>query len=147
LEIFGAPDIDARAIIADMYRLAPHWLAGCKLREIWFEPTFHKHAGKLNNGVQIHCEGPYYDHQAFRPWRIQALAFKAIRNRHPDYPLWRDFGYEYEFDRLAIDLINGSPLLREWVDDLQGMPGDLESLALIDENAWTERRADFLLYP
>lgn len=146
LEIFGAPDIDAQAIIADMQALAPHWLKGCKLREIWFEPTFHKHAGQLNHGVQIHCEGPYYDHAAFQPWRVQALAFKAIRRRYPDYPLWRDFGYEYEFDRLAIDLINGSPLLREWVDDPAAQPADLDALAQPDEAAWLETRRHFLLY-
>jgi uncharacterized protein YbbC (DUF1343 family) len=146
LEIFGAPDIDARAIIADMQSLAPHWLRGCKLREIWFEPTFHKHAGKLNHGVQIHCEGPYYDHTAFQPWRIQALAFKAIRHLYPDYPLWRDFGYEYEFDRLAIDLINGSPLLREWVDAPSSTPPDLDALTQADEAAWLETRSRFLLY-
>ena len=51
---------------------------------------------------------------------LQALAFKAIRRLHPDYPLWRDFPYEYVFDKLAIDVINGSPLLREWVDDAEG---------------------------
>ena len=146
LEIFGAPEIDAQAIIADMQALAPHWLKGCKLREIWFEPTFHKHAGQLNHGVQIHCEGPYYDHAAFRPWRVQALAFKAIRRRYPDYPLWRDFGYEYEFDRLAIDLINGSPLLREWVDDPAAQPADLDAQAQPDEAAWQEARRRFLLY-
>ena len=146
LEIFGAPDIDARAIIADMHALAPHWLRGCKLREIWFEPTFHKHAGQLNHGVQIHCEGPYYDHAAFQPWRIQALAFKAIRRLYPEYPLWRDFGYEYEFDRLAIDLINGSPLLREWVDSPSASPADLDALAQADEAAWLETRSRFLLY-
>jgi len=146
LEIFGAPDIDAKAIIADMQALAPHWLKGCKLREIWFEPTFHKHAGKLNHGVQIHCEGPYYDHTAFQPWRIQALAFKAIRRLYPNYPLWRDFGYEYEFDRLAIDLINGSPLLRQWVDDPSAQPADLDALARPDEAAWQETRRNFLLY-
>ena len=146
LEIFGAPDIDARALIADMQALAPHWLAGCKLREIWFEPTFHKHAGQLNHGVQIHCEGPYYDHTAFKPWRVQALAFKAIRRRYPDYPLWRDFGYEYEFDRLAIDLINGSPLLREWVDDAMAGPDDLEQLVATDEAGWCAVRDAHMRY-
>ena len=146
LEIFGAPDIDARALIADMQALAPHWLAGCKLREIWFEPTFHKHAGQLNHGVQIHCEGPYYDHTAFKPWRVQALAFKAIRRRYPDYPLWRDFGYEYEFDRLAIDLINGSPLLREWVDDTTTGPDDLERLVAADEAGWCAVRDAHMRY-
>ena len=146
LEIFGAPDIDARAVIAEIQAFAPHWLRGCKLREIWFEPTFHKHAGKLNHGVQIHCEGLYYDHAAFQPWRIQALAFKAIKRLYPDYPLWRDFAYEYEHERLAIDLINGSPLLREWVDDAASAPADLDTLAQPDEKAWQQASSDFLLY-
>ena len=147
LEVFGAPDIDARAVIAEMQALAPHWLKGCKLREIWFEPTFHKHAGKLNHGVHIHCEDPYYDHAAFHPWRLQALAFKAIRRLWPGYPLWRDFGYEYEFDRLAIDLINGSPLLREWVDDPAATPEQLDAQATRDEQDWEDTMAGVLLYP
>ena len=146
LEIFGAPDIDARAVIAEMQSLAPHWLNGCKLREIWFEPTFHKHAGQLNHGVQIHCEGPYYDHAAFLPWRVQSLAFKVIRRLAPNYPLWRDFAYEYERDRLAIDLINGSPLLREWVDNPAATPDDLDRLSLPDERAWRDSTESALRY-
>ncbi len=146
LELFGAPDLDARAVLAEMRAFAPHWLAGCTLREIWFEPTFHKHAGKLCNGIQIHVEDARYEHAAFRPWRLQALAFKAIRRLYPDYPLWRDFAYEYEHDRLAIDLINGSPLLREWVDDPASLPADLERLAQADETAWHEVRRPFLRY-
>ncbi|MGB9495894.1 MAG: DUF1343 domain-containing protein [Azonexus sp.] len=146
LEIFGAPDIDARAVLAEMRSFAPHWLAGCRLREIWFEPTFHKHAGKLCNGLQIHVDDPIYDHAAFRPWRLQALAFKAIRRLHPDYPLWRDFAYEYEHDRLAIDLINGSPLLRDWVDSGNSSATELDALAQSDEAAWVEARRGFLLY-
>ena len=146
LELFGAPDIDARAVLGEMQAFAPHWLNGCKLRECWFEPTFHKHAGKLNHGIQIHCEGPYYDHAAFKPWRIQALAFKAIRRLYPDYPLWRDFAYEYEHDRLAIDLINGSPLLREWVDDPASQAVDLDRQTCPDEAAWKEQSLAFLLY-
>ena len=146
LELFGAPDIDARALINEMHTLAPHWLAGCRLRDCWFEPTFHKHAGKLCNGVQIHVDDPRYQHHAFRPWRLQALAFKALRRLQPDYPLWRDFAYEYENDRLAIDLINGSPLLREWVDDAQATPADLDALTNADEAAWAATRQEFLLY-
>ena len=148
LELFGAPDLDARALIAEMRALAPDWLAGCVLRECWFEPTFHKHAGKLCNGVQLHVEDPaHYAHTAFRPWRVQALAFKALRRLQPDYPLWRDFAYEYEHDRLAIDLINGSPLLREWVDDAEATPADLDALACPDEAAWLDTRRPFLRYP
>ncbi|RZJ41254.1 MAG: DUF1343 domain-containing protein, partial [Brevundimonas sp.] len=117
LELFGAPDIDAKAVIAEMQRLAPQWLVGCVLRDMWFQPTFHKHVGQLCNGVQIHVEGAHYDHAVFQPWRVQALGFKAIRSLYPEYDLWRDFPYEYAFGKLAIDVINGSPLLREWVDD------------------------------
>lgn len=146
LEIFGAPDIDARTVIAQMQTLAPHWLAGCALREIWFEPTFHKHVGKLCNGVHIHAEGGHYDHAAFRPWRVQALAFKAIRRVWPDYDLWRDFPYEYELGKLPIDVINGSPLLREWADDPAATPADLDALTALDEANWREERRSFLLY-
>ncbi|HEY1448402.1 MAG TPA: DUF1343 domain-containing protein, partial [Caulobacteraceae bacterium] len=88
LEGFGAPDIDAKALIAQMHALAPQWLAGCGLRELWFEPTFHKHVGELCHGVQVVTEGRSYDHAAFQPWRVTALGFKAIRRLYPDYPLW-----------------------------------------------------------
>lgn len=147
LELFGAPDLDARALLDAMRSLAPDWLAGCVLRPCWFEPTFHKYSGQLCGGLQIHVDGPEYDHDQFRPWRLMALAFKAIRQLEPDYPLWRDFPYEYERDRLAIDVINGGPLLREWVDDAAATPADLEQLALADERAWLESREPYLLYP
>ncbi|HEY6917548.1 MAG TPA: DUF1343 domain-containing protein [Allosphingosinicella sp.] len=146
LELFGAPDIDARAVIAEMESLAPEWLRGCKLRDCWFEPTFHKHVGILCSGVHIHAEGAFYDHHAFKPWRIQALAFKAIRRLYPDYSLWRDFPYEYEFGKLPIDVINGSPLLREWVDDGSAEPGDLDGLAERDEETWQIERQPYLRY-
>ena len=147
LELFGAPDIDARTVAAEMMRLAPEWLSGCHLRECWFEPTFHKHVGRLCHGLQIHAEAPFYDHDAFHPWRLQSLAFKAIRRLYPDYVLWRDFAYEYEHDKLAIDVINGSPLLRQWVDDSAAAPQDLEMLAQADEQAWLSERQPYLRYP
>ena len=146
LEIFGAPDIDARAVIAEMKAFAPQWLDGCTLREIWFEPTFHKHVGRLCHGVQIHVEGLGYNHATFKPWRVQALAFKAIRRLYPDYDLWRDFPYEYELGKLAIDVINGGPLLREWVDHTASVAADLDAITLPDEQAWEAERAPFLLY-
>jgi uncharacterized protein YbbC (DUF1343 family) len=146
LELFGAPDLDARAVIAEMQALSPQWLNGCRLRECWFEPTFHKHAGKLCHGMQVHTEVAFYDHRAFRPWRLQALAFKAIRRLHPDYPLWREFRYEYEQKKRAIDVINGGVLLREWVDDPRATAADLDALATADERAWSSEREDYLRY-
>jgi uncharacterized protein YbbC (DUF1343 family) len=146
LELFGAPDIDAHAVLQKMRELAPHWLEGCILRECWFEPTFHKHVHQLCNGIQIHPEGDAYDHHRFKPWRLQALAFKAIRLLYPDYDLWRDFPYEYAFGKLPIDVINGSPLLREWVDNPISTPADLDALASADEIAWKETSKQYWLY-
>lgn len=147
LEMFGAPNLDASQLIATMHALAPRWLTGCALRPCWFEPTFHKHAGELCAGMQIHVEDPaYYDHETFQPWRVQALAFKALRKLRPDYDLWRDFEYEYEHDRLAIDLIGGGELLRQWVDDVDASPSDLDALAKPDEAAWCEEREAVMLY-
>ena len=144
--LFGASDLVAGDVLAEMRRLAPDWLAGCAIRECAFEPTFHKHAHMLCSGLMIHAEHGFYDHHAFRPWRLQALAFKAIRQLHPDYDLWRDFPYEYVFDKLAIDVINGGMELREWVDDAGALPGDLDALAARDEAVWREQIAPLLLY-
>jgi uncharacterized protein YbbC (DUF1343 family) len=146
LELFGAPDLEPRTLFAKMESLAPAWLRGCRLRECWFEPTFHKHAGKLCTGIQIHVDDPNYDHETFRPWRVMALAFKALRALRPDYDLWRNFPYEYEHDRLAIDLINGGETLRQWVDDAAGTLADLDALATADENSWGEERESAMLY-
>jgi uncharacterized protein YbbC (DUF1343 family) len=147
LELFGAPDVDARALLQEMRALAPGWTRGCRLRPCYFEPTFHKHVGKLCGGFQVHVEdAAYYDHEGFKPWRLFALAFKALRRLQPDYPIWRDFPYEYEKDRLAIDVINGSDLLRRWVDDPGATPADLDALALADETAWRAERESALLY-
>jgi uncharacterized protein YbbC (DUF1343 family) len=146
LELFGAPDLDAGALLAQMQRMAPQWLRGCRLRPCWFEPTFHKHVGQLCTGLQVHVEDASYDHAAFQPWRLQALAFKALRTLRPDYPLWRDFPYEYEHDRLAIDLINGSELLRRWADDPAATPADLDSIAAADEKDWLAEREGVMIY-
>lgn len=144
--LFGAPDLDAAVVLSEMERFAPEWLAGCAIRPCWFEPTFHKHAKALCSGLMVHAEQHFYNHTNFRPWRLQALAFKAIRRLHPGYDLWRDFAYEYEHDRLAIDVINGGPVLREWVDDPATQALDLEHTAAMDEKAWQEEIAPLLRY-
>ncbi len=146
LELFGAPDLEPRSLMGMMESLAPQWLRGCRLRACWFEPTFHKHIGELCAGLQIHVDDPAYDHDAFRPWRLVALAFKALRALRPEYGLWRDFPYEYEHGRLAIDVINGGELLRAWVDDPAATAADLDALTHPDEDAWRDEREAVLLY-
>lgn len=147
LEAIGASDVDFERVLMRMTSLRPEWLEGCVLRPCWFEPTFHKHAGKLCSGLQIHTDFDRYRHERFRPYRIAALLLKAVRLEYPDYEIWRDFPYEYETARLAIDLLSGGTFLREWVDDFNAGPSDLEARLEGDETAWGRDRQRFLLYP
>lgn len=147
LEMFGAPDLDSEKIVKLMFQMRPEWLMGCVLRTCYFEPTFNKHRGELCQALQIHVDHPKYNHHQFKPFRLVALYFKAIRKLYPDYPLWRDFTYEYEKDRLAIDLINGGPGLRAWVDEEQAQCQDLEVQLAHDEKEWLEEITALRIYP
>ena len=118
-----------------METLAPDWMQGALIRCCGFEPCFHKHQGQLCHGLQIHTDSVHYDHQRFRPYRLVALFLKAIRTEYPDYPLWRDFPYEYETERLAIDLLSGGTRLREWIDDATTEPADLDEPLARDDSA------------
>ncbi len=148
LEVLGAPDLDVRALLTEMRTLSrrPGCAAAASGHAISSRPSTSTLA-KLCAGFQVHVEdAAYYDHDSFRPWRLFALAFKALRRLRPEYPIWRDFPYEYESGRLAIDVINGSDLLRRWVDDPGAMPADLDALTLADEQAWQRERSGVLLY-
>jgi uncharacterized protein YbbC (DUF1343 family) len=147
LEVVGAPDLDIPYLLACMHRLNADWLQGCHLRECYFEPTFHKHAGQSCHGLQFHVDHQAYHPETFKPYRAIALFFKAIRQWSRTYDLWRHFVYEYETDRLAIDVINGGPRLREWVDDPQAEVGDLEAILVREERQWRDARRAFERYP
>ena len=146
LELVGAPDIDLSAILRRMESLAPEWLDGCCLRLCSFEPTFHKHVGKMCSGIMIHTDGRSYRHEQFKPYRIAASILKAVRLEHPGYEIWREFPYEYETERLAIDLLSGGTFLREWVDDPSATPADFDARLLPDEEKWEAIRQPYLLY-
>lgn len=146
LEIIGAPDFPANEILALLKEQAPHWLAGVQLRPCYYEPTFHKHQGKLCHGIQIHTGSEQYNHDQFKPYRFIAGCLKALRQISPDYPIWRDFYYEYESDRLAIDVINGGPALRLWVDNPAANFTDFDQLIDTQVQAWLAERTPYLLY-
>jgi uncharacterized protein YbbC (DUF1343 family) len=147
LEVVGAPDIDRDGVVRRMGELAPDWLAGCDLRPNHFLPTFHKHVGELCHGIQVHTDGPGYDHGTFKPYRLVQLFLRAVRELHPDYVIWRDHPYEYTSGLLPIDVIDGGPLLREWVDDPTASVAEREAQLVADEQAWLASRAPFLRYP
>ena len=146
LELVGAPEMNARAVLQWLNAFAPRWLSGGTLRACWFEPTFHKHMGKLCNGIQLHVDAGDYRHEAFRPWRIIAALLKAQRTLQPEAPLWREFAYEYEHERLAFDVINGGPRLRQWIEDPRATAADLDAMAAPDEAAWRAARDSVLIY-
>jgi uncharacterized protein YbbC (DUF1343 family) len=146
LEVVGASDLDFERILKRLFALQPEWLDGCRLRRCHFEPTFHKHAGQLCDGVQIHTDNCWYQHDRFQPYRIACLLLKAIRLEYPDYAIWREFAYEYETERLAIDLLSGGTFLREWVDDPHATLEELDKRLTADEALWSTIRAPYLLY-
>ncbi|WP_069471484.1 exo-beta-N-acetylmuramidase NamZ family protein [Candidatus Marithrix sp. Canyon 246] len=146
LEVIGAPDIDFDLILNRMNSLESKWLKACIIRRCYFEPTFHKHVGKMCSGIQIHTDNPSYKHQQFQPYRLAALLLKAIRLEYPDYEIWRKFAYEYETEKLAIDLLTGGTFLREFVDDPNITPAEFDQRLRKDEQQWAKIRQAYLLY-
>ena len=146
LEVAGAPDLDVAELLAGMEEASPDWLHGCRIRPCLFEPEFHKHAGRPCRGFQIHAVAPFHRPEQFRPYRLIAAFLRAVRRAHPDLDLWRAPPYEYETDRLPIDLINGGPSLREWVDSATADATAFDAALRDDEAAWEAEREPFLLY-
>jgi hypothetical protein len=112
-----------RAVLARCSALAPQWLAAAGCASAGSSRPSTSTSGKLCAGCRstsrTRATTTSVPPVAPAGARVQGDAPPA----YPDYPLWRDFPYEYERDRLAIDLINGSPLLREWVDDPNAAAG------------------------
>lgn len=146
LELWGHPCAEPMKVIEQMQSLMPSWMEGARLRRCAYEPTFHKFQGKLCRGFQVHVDGRGYSYDQFRPFRMFALLFKVLRKQLGVKFTWRQPPYEYEDEKLAIDLLSGSTQLRQWVDDDNGKPSDLEALLLPDEAKWREIRESFLLY-
>lgn len=146
LEQVGASDVDFAKVLQLMRKKGPQWLRGVVLRECFFEPTFHKHEKKLCHGFQIHTDLPEYNPAQFKPYRIIALMLNCIRELYPKYELYRDFAYEYTQNKLAFDVINGGPELREWIEGRNSKVSDLDSALKKDEKAWAKTRRPFLIY-
>ncbi|MFP4643653.1 MAG: exo-beta-N-acetylmuramidase NamZ domain-containing protein [Spirochaetales bacterium] len=116
LSMFGHPDIDWAAVYRRVETDAPETLEGYRLREVVFEPVFHKHAGMPTRGFDIVCEYPFYDPGRFSPYRFIVAVLRAVRDTHPRLKLWTDPPYEYEYERMPIDVICGGPRVRRFVE-------------------------------
>lgn len=146
LEVIGGADLDFGKVLKLMHKKAPQWLAGAMLRECHFEPTFHKFQGKLCSALQIHTDFPGYQPARFKPYRLLTLALKCVRELYPEFPLYRDFAYEYVENKLAFHVICGGPRLQEWIDDPKQSPALLEEELRKDEKSWKKEIAASLLY-
>jgi uncharacterized protein YbbC (DUF1343 family) len=137
-ELLGAPWIDAERFAAAMNTLA---LPGVHFRPAMFEPTFQKHAKQACGGCQIHV----VDRERFEPVITGVALIATFRKLDPARFAWRQPPYEYEHDKLPIDILAGSDVLRRQVEG--GMPiADIAASWRADEAAFRARRQPYLLY-
>lgn len=138
-EIIGAPFIDPYALIAE---LKSDPLPGVLFRPVHFQPAFHKFAGELCGGIQLHV----VDRDSFKPVITGVAIVTAIRRLYPELFVWKTPPYEYVYDKLPFDVINGSARLREQIEAGASMSAIEDSWrgGLSD---FAERRGCYLLYP
>jgi len=134
-EMFGAPFLDTGAILEGLGREERQ---GCVLQEITFRPTFHKWQGRLCKGFMLHVTDP----MTYRPYALSLALLREILKRHREAFSWKEPPYEYEYERMPIDLILGDEMLRERLDK-EEISERLWSHELDNYLAW---RKSFLLY-
>jgi uncharacterized protein YbbC (DUF1343 family) len=138
-EYFGAPFLEPARIIA-LLEKSP--LPGVILREVTFEPTFHKWAGQVCRGFQLHVT----DRRSFKPYYTTLALLGAILELYPDRFAWREPPYEYEHERRPIDLLTGDAAIPEGID--AGRPiSELEAAWQGDLARFLQVRREFLIYP
>ena len=137
-ELFGAPFVDHRAILD---KIANTPLPGCLLRPLSFEPTSGKWAGQTCVGFQIHVT----DAESFRPYRATLALLQAMILLYPGQFAYKEPPYEYEFERLPMDLMIGDQTIRKGLE--QGVPVmDLEASWQDGLSRFLDERRAVLLY-
>ena len=138
-ELVGAPWIDAERFAEAMNGRG---LSGVHFRPAGFEPTFQKHAKQPCGGCQIHV----IDREAFKPVETGVALIDQFRRSAPARFEWRQPPYEYEHDKMPIDILAGSDTLRKQIES--GAPVDeIASSWRDDEEEFRRLRQPYLLYP
>ncbi|MEZ5287478.1 MAG: DUF1343 domain-containing protein [Vicinamibacterales bacterium] len=137
-ELAGAPWAQAERMAA---RLNAEALPGVHFRPAVFEPTFQKHARVACGGCQMHV----IDRRAFEPVLAGVAVIAALRAEDPSAYAWRQPPYEYEHEKMPIDILAGSPALREAIDG-GAAARDIAQAWPASHRDFLEARASVLLY-
>jgi uncharacterized protein YbbC (DUF1343 family) len=137
-EIFGAPFLDVKLI---KQSLLPKATTGCYLQEISFRPTFNKWKGELCSGFMIHI----LDHRAYRPYFTTIALLKATIEIHRKDFQWKEPPYEYEYEKMPIDMILGDSNLRREIETGEDLT-TIEEKWLTGLNSYPAWRRPYLLY-
>ncbi len=137
-QLFGAPFLDREKLLA---QLVPD-LEGATLRPVTFEPAFDKYMGQPCFGFQIHVT----DRDTFKPYRLGIALLRALFMTHPDSFKWLDPPYEYEMEKLPIDILIGSRAIRRKVEQGHSI-ADIESGWEQGLGKYGEMRQQLMLYP
>jgi uncharacterized protein YbbC (DUF1343 family) len=137
-EIIGAPFLDGHRLAK---RLAGHRLRGVILRPLCFRPGFHKFAGQVCGGIQVHVT----DRTVFEPYRCGVAILRELHALCGEAFRWRSEPYEFVSDRLAIDLLTGSDAIRTGIERGSTLD-ELEATWLSAQCRFAERRQPHLLY-
>lgn len=137
-EIFGAPFIEPEELVR---RLREFRLKGVFFRPLYFTPTFNKFTGELCGGAQIHV----LDRERFKPFRTAVAILLAVKELYPKVNLWRKPPYEYEFEKLPIDILTGSERIRKGIDEGESLR-DMEEWWSKETEEFSKKRRPYLLY-
>ncbi len=138
-ELVGAPFVDSHDLAS---QLAEYDLPGVFFRATSFQPAFQKHSGQLCGGVQIHVT----DRESFHPYRTGVAVLASVRKLYPEKFRWKKPPYEYENDKLPIDVICGSATIRTGIEAEED-PMALSAAWTADLERFEQQRRPYLLYP
>jgi len=141
LEQCGAPFLEPERLIAYLDAEYPAWRDGARVRPTGFQPTFQKHAGKTCRGVFVHP----VERTDFNPVRTGLALLRGIVTLCDGSFEWKQPPYEYEHERLPIDVIAGGPWVREWAEGKRPW-AEFDERERADVAAFEQERREFLLY-